>query len=352
MEELMSHLQSWILKATKFFCLWALVLLSYRPAHAQFVPDKGIMASHWIEPTGGLEGYRWLNDKEVLYTHHSTAQYRFFKWDITANKEQELPELSQLVHSSGYNTHNPPFIYPSPDGKYFAWIVGGDTLWVASIDGSVVASHRDKTGVAYPNWSEDGNCCFCFIEGYKPMSGPCYTAIAAIKMNMPFAVTTHSILDAGLLGDTSSGPLRMRLSSVHFKKTGQISLISKGSPRHIDFLGKLTVEEYKLRDSAKLVNIRVLDKLPDGFLTINALFSPTADFIAWRFRNGDSAEIWISDGHGNNMTRLGKLLQKETSLPADGDPSELRWLPGGKGISFREAGELWVVYPTLQLGRH
>jgi hypothetical protein len=334
----MLNQQKRILQAVKLCVSWGAIFLPYLPAHAQFVPDKGIMASHWKEPTGGLEGYHWLNDKEVLYTHHSTAQYRFFKWDITANKEQELPELSQLVHSSGYNTHNPPLIYPSPDGKYFAWIVGGDTLWVSSIDGTVIASHRGKTDIAYPTWSEDSHWCFCFLEGAIPLRGPGYTAIAAINMSMPIAVKMYSIKEGVLTGDATGDHVRLR--PLHFTKTHQISILWR-SPFDSQ---KPAIEEYTLTDSAKLVNTRIFDKPSDHFLIINATFSPAGNFIAWRFRNEDSAEVWISDGHGNNMTRLGKLLQKETSLPGLGDASELQWLPGGKGVSFREAGELWVVY--------
>ncbi|MCW3052027.1 MAG: hypothetical protein JWN14_1197 [Chthonomonadales bacterium] len=333
----MSHLQNRILKASQLFCHGALVLLSCLPAHAQFVPDKGITASHWKEPVGGLEGYRWLSDKEVMYAHHSTPGYHFVKWDIAAKTEHELSGFSQLTRQSRDDSLDPPRVFPSPNGRYVAWIVGSRTLWVSSVDGSVIASHRGQMGIAYPYWSEDSQSCFCFLTGNIPLQGPFYIAIAAINMNMPFAVKTHTILDGGLMGDISVDHLR--LANVHFKKTGQISVIAKRPFAEI----KMGIEEYTLTESAKLVSTYALVKPDSDFLIINAVFSPTGDFIAWRFRNGDTAEIWISDGHGNNMLRLGKLLQKETSLPYSGDPSELQWLPSGKGISFREAGELWVV---------
>ncbi|MCW3100490.1 MAG: hypothetical protein JWL77_6108 [Chthonomonadaceae bacterium] len=321
------------------------------PAYAQFVPDRGSTASHWKEPIGGLDGYHWLNDREVLYTQHSTPSYRYFKWNVTTGAEQDLQELTRTVHESLPSIVFPPRVFPSPNGRYVAWISsnnGGAILLVSSIEGSVITSHTYQTCIHYPCWSEDSQRCFCFLDGIEFIEGDAYTAItdiSAISMNMPFAVKTHPIVDGGLRESTDA--FLPVLSNMHFKGSSAIFVIVKDA----DDSTRPAIEEYKFTDSAKSINNHTVD-MPSHFLVINAIISPTGDFVAWRFRNEDAAEIWISDVRGKNMVRLGRLLQKETVLPGVPgrfDRSELQWLPSGKGISFREAGELWVAYPNIRV---
>ena len=85
--------------------------------------------------------------------------------------------------------------------------------------------------------------------------------------------------------------------------------------------------------------------------------SPTADRLAWRtvqrsafaslpplFRRlsyyGDTHTLWVSRIDGGGMRRIGS----ETEVGYEMQPfGHLRWLPGGKSLSYVYGGELYMI---------
>ena len=105
-----------------------------------------------------------------------------------------------------------------------------------------------------------------------------------------------------------------------------------------------------MADKAKLVTTQHVSLPFRDCVFLNAVISPGRNSIAWRLRRGSAVEIWMSDSDGKHMVQVGKLLQPETSIPGDLlDVSELEWILSGKGISFREAGEFYVVYRDVRV---
>ena len=170
----MLSLQVWMLKSSLALCLVGLILASCMTAHAQFNPTNEITVSTWEEPTGGFNRYWWLNDDELVYTRNQNSNYQFVKRNLMAGTEQELSDLTKDVSGSESNWYG--YLYPSPDGKYLAWLTGPAlytndyTLMIATMEGSVITKYSSKKSLGYPSWTDNSQACLFFTSDFGPVS--------------------------------------------------------------------------------------------------------------------------------------------------------------------------------------
>jgi hypothetical protein len=374
----MLSLHHWMRRSCQALGFLGVVCGSCLPARAEFFPDKGVAVSHWKEPKEGwgFGGSYWLSDHELVYVQHGPYYLqRYVKRDFTTGEDQVLEGFTKLVDGTvGTTQLIPSHIAPSPDGKYLAWIAtdnaGSETLIVATKDGSIVSKQLHAPHIYYLNWSEDSQWCFGFLEGQvhdDPLPGnhrKVFNAIAGISIKTPSVVKTYPIvLKPDSTRNALSGYLEFRvyvnlqvgpklsLPVFHFGSNNNILLMStvqEADTNDVQF------DEYNLADTTMPVrtytkNLPVPWPLVEFGVISNAIISPQGDAIVWTLRHGNDIELWLSDKNCGHTQRIGKFYKGEAQSPPrifnlNLGPEMIKWLPSGKGISFREAGELYVVY--------
>jgi hypothetical protein len=349
-------------KLVPVICFCGAVLGSCLPAEAEFLPEKGVAVKHWKEPPGGngFSRYYWLNDHALVYLQHTPGlDGQYCKVDLTTGKEETQLGFTKIVKGTVGNWPLPEII-PSPDRKYLAWIGTitsyKDTLVVATIDGSIISCKPNKTRILYPAWSADSKWCFGFLSGQVPdetfrgFFRSVFSAISAVSVRMPYPVKTHPI---ALKPEGTPNPLSgysyipnainhmgapALLPAFHFGSENNILLVSpilSGPPGDIQF------DEYDfLVDTTMPVSTHTLH-LPAFGEFVYAVLSPQGDAIVWKFQRAED-EFWISDKGGGHMKRIGKFSPTHKSR----NPDHMQWLPDGKGFSFIDDGELYVVKTT------
>ena len=146
------------------------------------------------KPEQGFKVYRWLKDDELIYVQGSFPRFQLVKRNLTTDAAQVLQGLTELVRTTE-STRNLPYVFPSPDGTYIAWIsppvFDRSTLYVASVDGCRWTHFYCKTRAAYMSWSDDSKRCFCFLEGDGPLKHIAYSSIFAVNTENPASLTLY-----------------------------------------------------------------------------------------------------------------------------------------------------------------
>jgi hypothetical protein len=336
--------------------LLAMMANSWEPVWAQFLPNKGITISHWKEPVTGyaFSEYYWLNSKELVFKQYTAPPAQYVKWNVATGTTQLLEGFTKLLSDSVPAPNALPLIYPSPDGRYIAWKItgnlGSDTIVLAKADGSVIGQHLCSNRIRDLSWSPDSKWCFGIHIQKGAAEFPNFTVVAeisAVNMQMLAAVQNYRLEIDGLSGfQKLDNPL---FPDFYFNTSSRIVLVSpqvrERSHSPGTYVSTVRFEEYDLRMPAKPAAVYSID-LPQNLRFDHIVFAPQGNMIAWSLIDGNNTEIWISDGNGKHMERIGKLFGSgadEFSL------SGIVWLPNGKEISFRDAGELYVVHLNAHL---
>jgi hypothetical protein len=243
----------------------------------------------------------------------------------------------------------------SRNRKYLAWIVKGnfdDTIILATANGSIIAQYTCPVRLRSLSWSPDSLWCFGVNigQGNEPFPNTTVRAnIFAVSIQMPATVNDYA-LGIGPLSGSNKGT-DAYYPELHFKGRTSLVLVSKHtttvSRDPLKMVFSVQFKEYNLTDTSKVVANYTVD-LPNGLRLDRAAFSPQGDKIAWSLLSDNGTEIWISDGSGKKMKRVGKLVSTGTESPDEFIPYGIVWQPDGKGISFREAGELYTVHLESQ----
>lgn len=377
----MTNLRLWIDRSLRVACLLGVVLASFLPARANFFADPGISFSHWkeINVRIGEEDYFWLSDHEIVYvTQDRSREQWYVKRDLGTGKEEYLAKLTALLRDV-LRSWSLPDIVPSPDGKYLACISQSpahkDILMIVTSEGSIIHQGPANASRAYPAWSPDSRWCFCFLQGRTQLSSALaqdgFVAISAVNVKTPSGIKTypvalHSQGKVNTLAGyydrpihrgepvTRDGPRNPFLPDFHFGSMNHIVLVYPDGDLPTD---SVIFEEFHISDTSKSVTTHTR-LVPDGWDFDYAFFSPKGDSIVWKFRRENSVELWISDEKGGNLKRIGKFYSGEIKPSTNVrlgmvEPYSLKWLPSGKAISFREAGEFYVVsLDRKKISRH
>jgi len=238
---------------------------------------------------------------------------------------------------------------------------------IVTSEGSIIRQGPANASLSYPAWSQDSRWCFCFLEGRTPLSGDLaqdgFVAISAFNVKTPAVIKTYplALQSQGKVSTLAGyyerpvhndepviheGPRNPHLPDFHFGSVNDIVLVYPDG----DFLpaDNVIFEAFHIADTSKSITTPTR-LVPDGWDFDSAAFSPKGDSIVWKFRRENNVELWISDEKGGNLKRIGKFYAGEIKHSTNGrlsmvEPYSLKWLPGGKAISFREAGEFYVVY--------
>ena len=332
-----------------------LIIIASMVVHAQFAPVKGANVSTWKEPEGGFCRYWWLKDNELVYIQNPNSNYQFVEHNLTTGTEHPLEALTNTAHKTQAN-YSPGALIPSPDGKHVAWIpdcVDGEII-VSTLGGVVVSKHSASEMICYPSWTEDSKWCMYFtlgtVHGSVRISASetwditteVYTKVSAISAYSPSLINTYPIPPYNALCGSTRSTEDIVLPFLHFKGKDR-AVFSAFQPREIPAGGRLDLSEYSVFNSGTITTYSI--KLPEARKITDAVISPNGNYVALLLTNETDQEIWISSMNGKHMRKLGQLLPGNRVDPDKEDAiSEMRWLPSGRGISFREAGKLYVVY--------
>jgi hypothetical protein len=344
-------------KSKVTFFLWGTMLTALLPAQAQFVPVQKTRVLHWKEADSyGFMDYHWLNDKEIVFIQYAPLPSRYVKRNMVTGTEQVLVALTKCVRESNHNVNDLSYLFPSANGKHVAWQPTNDrkSIVMATIDGSVTDYNVYQSYPYCPSWSEDSKYFICLLTRKVHMPGDdpgpgsnneLFSSISSMSTTKPAAIKTSLIPKRSQLAKISKLPY---IPYVHVKTSNNITLLLPDE----DTLqrGAVLAEEFNLRNTTGAVSTYSV-KLPASRSANSAVISPDGKMIAWKLRYQKAenvaaeTEIWISAGPGRPMVQLGKLTHPlHGGWPDSYDRSEIAWLPSGKAISFREAGELYVVY--------
>jgi hypothetical protein len=314
-----------------------------------------------MRATDPSEGWNcaWLSDHELLYFRPDGNLWRR---DIKTGAETVLPALTrQLNISIPYSTIH--WLLPSPDGKWLIWGEAGPSpLFVTSVDGARQFSW--PKGRSKAHWLPDSQHWSHWEYGYDmnwteveihnvstpDQSQGIDTPPAGLKGLDVLAVQSEDVIIARTRDVDRSG-------AVIASGRGYITIITpiSASPPPFRDIQELSVwslhsakplHQFTIHLSGPALDVKVS---PQGdrvvWLVQRQNTSPAFKllqrlFPAWKGDDHESLAIYASKLDGSQMQEIGRVDSKATT---DRLIEEMRWLPGGKRLSFIVNDTLWTV---------
>lgn len=325
----------------------------------------------------------WLSARALL--HYGKGR-RIFRYDLNTKTDDALPALTAQVASSPAYAR---FLLVSPSGKWVLWGESGNNpFFVADVAGRHRFQWPGNGGLSEPYWCADGHR---WVEMKFSGGGATfnpkveYTRALLHDANAPSASVPLPAIPSRMQG----------LDILSFVGPNQIiarapDAISYGNSKNVSSAaadGSLTMSFTEVRTPRATQQISVWklgQAAPLSHWTIHlpgvaseVTVSPRGNRVAWLLSpvpsktlpttlREETASLWVSRLDGGEMRQIGSVTKRIPPLdvrrlqqtllagvPLDAatqkklsllsGPSQVRWLPGGRAISFQNEGALWVV---------
>jgi len=310
--------------------------------------------------------YAWLSNQEVIFWRYHGTKFPFaeplYKRDLGTGREVQIGDAPARA-SIGPRT--PDY---SPDGTLYLWFEETDVevREVGSTRRAALpqAAHSHIRGRDEMLWTQDSRR-WLLVDWGEPSDrfharGPLYIWIGA--PDAPSRAVRIPIVP--------NSPLREQTADAYgAAMTSQNRMLATGQLDRDTLIPNLDIFELDPWANGRLCR-KFTVRFPFAVRVQDAIFSPEADRIAWRFTytSGPTAPpviqrwlpflrspardvvgLWISHTDGSDMLELGHILlapHDDTSTD-DERPTihDLCWLPDGKRLSFIHKGALYLV-PT------
>jgi len=341
--------------------LTLLVLLG--SAAVVFYPREPLLLEHATQvldmraadPSEGLN-YAWLSDHELLYFRPDGNLWRR---DLNTGAETVLRAMTQQVKSS-ISLPATHWLIPSPDGKWLMWgEVGITPLFVGSVDGTKQAVSSTNVGNSTPfwmpdsqhwtEWNHDESALWRQVEMHT-VTAPHWSQVlgtppARLNESDILAMQSEDVIIARTKVDVIAVPVsvgqgyyRLTLHAA-YRDTQQLSVWSLHAQKPLrQFTIHLPglVQDVKVSPQGDLVVWLVQKRKTSPVFKRLQRFFP-----ALEKDEHECLALYVSQLDGSRMREIGQVDSKPTS--AGNLINEMRWLPGGKRLSFIANDTLWTV---------
>lgn len=310
--------------------------------------------AHWILPRGGnvpnYATYFWASDRYLLYfRHHPRIWDLLCRRDVKTGKDKIFWKVSRWWSEDGTYKKQ---LEISPDRQWVLW----------------EGNYYDHSFHGYYGARLDGSRKF-FISK-KPW--PYWVAVRWLPDSRHFLEVTHLYKENGdylrCVGTTMRSVVAPRLSqrppalnkytySESWNKYSDIKWLTNTKALGVSALGELwparsyIIEELTTNRNAK--NRRWTFRIPRQETRYEMAIAPQGDRIAWVVVETDNslsshkgnAKLCISGLNGKITNEIGSLplAPSEEEWPGFYRPTELKWLPDGKNLSFIYEDKLYRV---------
>jgi hypothetical protein len=343
--------------------LWYVRTRSGPPLMQRALKAADVADWRWINCT-----FLWLSDHEVLFCRIPSLPknvlqsgpvkpFKLFRLDVATGEEQILTALTKQMNQAYGEVH---ILAVSPNGRWLLWETRGTDegdAFISTLDGTHSIPWKSKAdwpSSGFRGWTSDSQHWAEFgmdWDDYK-VNEELYTSALIYSLDQP--------------GKTK----RLRFdpaSRVHYQCAASFAppnrLLVANPPVHSD--KPLTATEIEIVDSTLADVIapshRYKVPVPPGAEVRDIVFSPEGDRVAWmlRFPNQHiwpeflcrlipalkaspkvSHAIWVSRIDGSQMHEVGHM---EVPTAQANAYFELKWVPGGKRLSFIYQDTLYTV---------
>ncbi len=314
-------------------------------------------------PDGENATYFWRSEREAVLLRpapKAPAHFRLTVLNTQSGKEQPLRSFNEAFGGllRGHRTqvtvagrpgaeltYEAPVAALSPEGRSLLWF-GGRLFWhAATLEGEATGRWRQPSPLRNQAvWLRDGQR-WAEVETDLREGLFYLRRVHLHDLRSPQAdrtVETPALEDGFALGFTPEEKLLVRHgSAAEARETPEVEAVSLTQVDLSDEQGQL--DRYPLR-------------LPDPSRVVECALSPAGDRLAWILEpRAPSAgppprfELWTSGLRGETMVQVGSTSGKKGE-PAGASwtdeshgPRDLRWLPGGKQVSFRLRDDLYLA---------
>jgi hypothetical protein len=303
--------------------------------------------------------YGWLSDHELL---HFLPGETLASFDLQTKTETPLPALARLVKGSSASFDG---LNVSPDGRWVLWGERGyNSLFVAATDGFVRFQWPGYGGLSEAYWLTDSHHWLQNVFGGNKSIGQIHLRnVDTPYVSQTFPTVPTSLQGLNILAALSQDRLLIR--------TPDPSTVVKA----FSLPGARSVKEiqttYRDKQQLSLWNLRSGSLLRQWTIHLPGLasdvhVSPQGDRMAWLLQNNRalpwdtllhrlfpawrmvkhfSMSLWVSRLDGSQMHEVGSIVLRSPAVRAGqiSWPWNIRWLPGGKRLSFLYNDALWTV---------
>ena len=331
---------------------------------AIFYPREPLLLDHAnrvldmraADPSEG-SNYGWLSDHELIYFR---ADGNLWRHDTRTNAETVLLALTRQVKSSiPFQTAH--WLVTSPDGKWVLWGQSSNNpLFVASIDGAKRLSWPSFEGSSEPHWLPDSQRWSQWLFGH----GATWTRVDIHRVVAPHQSRSISALPPGMKGlDVLSVQSEDRIVA----RTKDRETLLKSGPSGAGTIAMTYQIDYRDTQEVSVWSLHRQEALQHDTIHLPGLVrdvkvSPHGDSVAWlvwrqntspvfkmlqrlfptlKKDEHESLAIYNSKLDGSQMREIGRVDSKPQ--PTGSLIDEMRWLPGGKSLSFIANDTLWTV---------
>jgi hypothetical protein len=306
------------------------------------VPDL-LTVAHRVTPTAdwaAADSYGWRSDRTVLFFRAIGKVVKPVSLDAATGRQTPLSfmnagwaEFAKDYQASGASAMAGFTASLSPDGRRLYWTVpafDATAVYAADVDGPS-RFQFSFSGDSPPSclWRGDSQ----ELVSFHSDAGGLHAK--TVRLDKPSLSLDTDAVPTGVTG--AFGPRGPVLVTPDHRILSDDWV--PGGPA----TATLHVMQAALDPAHGVTTGTATITLPPGAAVEGIAYSPQGDRIAWMLRRpGAQAALWVCRIDGTAWREIGALPSSKTHGP-DEDPTSMRWLPSGKGISFLYRSALWTV---------